>query len=54
LIKQGRRSDTSAAESGSDIDDLSSPIASRDTGYTPLAPVHEEVSSTYLILHNVD
>ena len=42
LNSQGRCSDTSTAESGSDID--SSPIRQRSCPYPRLAPVHEEVS----------
>lgn len=41
---QGRCSDTSTAESGSDADDLGSPIGARGVGFSRLAPVHEEVS----------
>ncbi|KAJ6848082.1 phosphatidylinositol/phosphatidylcholine transfer protein SFH13-like [Iris pallida] len=41
----GRSSDTSA-ESGSDVDDLGSPVASRNVEYTRLAPVHEEVRAS--------
>ncbi|OVA19691.1 CRAL-TRIO domain [Macleaya cordata] len=40
---KGRSSDTSTAESGSDVDDPCSPIGSRSSGFTRLAPVHEEV-----------
>jgi hypothetical protein len=40
-----RISDTSNAESGSDIDDLGSPVAPEDVEYPSLAPVHEEVKS---------
>nr|XP_029118517.1 phosphatidylinositol/phosphatidylcholine transfer protein SFH13 [Elaeis guineensis] len=39
---KGRCSDTSTAESGSDFDDLGSPIISRTAEYSRLAPVHEE------------
>ncbi|XP_068641195.1 phosphatidylinositol/phosphatidylcholine transfer protein SFH13-like [Aristolochia californica] len=39
---KGRCSDTSTAESGSDVDDLGSPIGLRGTGFTRLPPVHEE------------
>ncbi|CAO2040890.1 unnamed protein product [Urochloa humidicola] len=46
-----RISDTSNAESGSDIDDLGSPVAPEDVEYPSLAPVREEVresgSTTY-------
>ncbi|KAI4981620.1 hypothetical protein ZWY2020_022112 [Hordeum vulgare] len=46
-----RISDTSNAESGSDVDDLGSPIAPEDVEYHSLAPVHEEAresgSTTY-------
>ncbi|KAF8414324.1 hypothetical protein HHK36_002325 [Tetracentron sinense] len=38
----GRSSDTSTAESSSDVDDPCSPIGRRSSGFTPLAPVHEE------------
>ncbi|KAL0922691.1 hypothetical protein M5K25_006699 [Dendrobium thyrsiflorum] len=48
---KARCSDTSTAESGSDADDIGSPVASRNTEYARLAPVHEEVrandSSSY-------
>lgn len=47
---QGRISDISATELGTDIDDHSSPIASGYTRYTSLAPVHEEVSYACMIL----
>lgn len=40
---KARHSDTSTAESGSDIDDLGSPIFSRADEYARLTPVHEEV-----------
>ncbi|KAL4185933.1 hypothetical protein AMTRI_Chr10g233320 [Amborella trichopoda] len=39
---RGRNSDTSTAESGSDVDDLGSPTGHRGSGFTRLAPVHEE------------
>ncbi|KAK1295734.1 hypothetical protein QJS10_CPB15g01251 [Acorus calamus] len=39
---RGRGSDASAAESGSDVDDLSSPTGLRSAGGSRLAPVHEE------------
>ncbi|KAK9156464.1 hypothetical protein Sjap_003944 [Stephania japonica] len=39
---KGRSSDTSAAESGSDIDDPCSPIGPRSSGFARLAPVHED------------
>ncbi|XP_068638184.1 phosphatidylinositol/phosphatidylcholine transfer protein SFH13-like [Aristolochia californica] len=42
---KGRCSDTSTAESGSDVDDLGSPIGLRGTGFTRLAPVHEEFAT---------
>ncbi|XP_044953816.1 phosphatidylinositol/phosphatidylcholine transfer protein SFH13-like isoform X2 [Hordeum vulgare subsp. vulgare] len=46
-----RISDTSNAESGSDVDDLGSPIAPEDVEYHSLAPVREEAresgSTTY-------
>lgn len=41
--KQGRFSDTSTAESGSDIDDPFSPLGRRSSAVPRLAPVHEEV-----------
>ncbi|KAJ7963486.1 Phosphatidylinositol/phosphatidylcholine transfer protein [Quillaja saponaria] len=40
---KGRISDTSTAESGSDIDDPCSPTGQRSFTYPRLAPVHEEV-----------
>ncbi|XP_021287707.1 phosphatidylinositol/phosphatidylcholine transfer protein SFH13 isoform X2 [Herrania umbratica] len=40
---KGRASNTSAAESGSDVDDQCSPIGRRSTAFPCLAPVHEEV-----------
>lgn len=46
-----RISDTSNAESGSDVDDLGSPVAPEDVEYPSLAPVREEAresgSTTY-------
>ncbi|KAG2653603.1 hypothetical protein PVAP13_1NG465876 [Panicum virgatum] len=46
-----RISDTSNAESGSDVDDIGSPVAPEDVEYPSLAPVHEEAresgSTTY-------
>lgn len=48
---QGRFSDTSTAESGSDVDDLGSPVLSRIADFTRLAPVHEEVSLTHLTVN---
>ncbi|XP_039117461.1 phosphatidylinositol/phosphatidylcholine transfer protein SFH13-like [Dioscorea cayenensis subsp. rotundata] len=45
LKAKGRFSDTSTAESGSDVDDLGSPVLSRIADFTRLAPVHEEVRS---------
>ncbi|KAJ0986966.1 hypothetical protein J5N97_005322 [Dioscorea zingiberensis] len=45
LKAKGRFSDTSTAESGSDVDDLGSPVLSRAAEFTRLAPVHEEVRS---------
>ncbi|URE05020.1 WD repeat-containing protein C2A9.03 [Musa troglodytarum] len=51
VIMKRRNSDTSTADSGSDADDLGSPVISRTAEYTHLAPVHEEVraadSTTY-------
>ncbi|KAG0495432.1 hypothetical protein HPP92_000123 [Vanilla planifolia] len=41
-ILKGRSSDTSTAESGSDVDDFGSPRVSRTFEHTRLAPVHEE------------
>jgi len=46
---QGRISDTSTAESGSDMDDIGSPVIPRTSGYSRLAPVHEEVSLTFAL-----
>ncbi|XP_008796543.1 phosphatidylinositol/phosphatidylcholine transfer protein SFH13-like isoform X2 [Phoenix dactylifera] len=43
---KGRCSDTSTAESGSDVDDLGSPVISRTAEYTRLAPVQEEFRAT--------
>eukprot|EP00268_Persea_americana_P025661 TRINITY_DN249_c0_g1_i1.p1 TRINITY_DN249_c0_g1~~TRINITY_DN249_c0_g1_i1.p1 ORF type:complete len:621 (+),score=133.32 TRINITY_DN249_c0_g1_i1:248-2110(+) len=43
---RGRSSDTSTAESGSDADDLGSPVGARGAGFTRLAPVHEESRET--------
>ncbi|XWS09570.1 hypothetical protein CRYUN_Cryun39dG0001600 [Craigia yunnanensis] len=40
---KGTTSDTSTAESGSDIDDQCSPIGQRSFAFPCLAPVHEEV-----------
>jgi hypothetical protein len=40
-----RISDTSNAESGSDVDDLGSPVAPADVECPSLAQVHEEVKS---------
>lgn len=40
---QGRASDMSAAESGSDVDDACSPTAQRSSSFPCLDPVHEEV-----------
>ncbi|RZC45965.1 hypothetical protein C5167_038919 [Papaver somniferum] len=45
-IKMGRTSDTSTAESGSDVDDPCSPLGPRNFGFTRLAPVHEEVKAS--------
>lgn len=42
---QGRNSDTSTAESGSDVDDSCSPTRQSSSRFPRLAPVHEEVSS---------
>ncbi|XP_058113059.1 phosphatidylinositol/phosphatidylcholine transfer protein SFH13 isoform X3 [Magnolia sinica] len=39
---KGRSSNTSTAESGSDVDDLGSPTGLSGAGFTRLAPVHEE------------
>jgi len=39
-----RISDTSNAESSSDVDDLGSPVAPEDVEYHSLAPVREEVN----------
>ncbi|KAJ8755020.1 hypothetical protein K2173_015532 [Erythroxylum novogranatense] len=43
---KGRTSDTSTAESGSNIDDLSSPIGRRSSTCRCLAPVHEKVQTS--------
>ncbi|KAG9448835.1 hypothetical protein H6P81_008800 [Aristolochia fimbriata] len=43
---KGRCSDTSTAESGSDVDDLGSPVGTKGAGFTRLAPVHEEFPHT--------
>ncbi|KAJ0965239.1 hypothetical protein J5N97_026377 [Dioscorea zingiberensis] len=43
LKTTGRFSDTSTAESGSDVDDLGSPVFSRTSDFTLLDPVHEEI-----------
>uniref|UniRef100_A0A6P6FN06 phosphatidylinositol/phosphatidylcholine transfer protein SFH13 isoform X1 n=1 Tax=Ziziphus jujuba TaxID=326968 RepID=A0A6P6FN06_ZIZJJ len=43
---KGRSSDTSTAESGSDIDDPCSPLGQRSFAFPRLAPVHEEVGTT--------
>ncbi|AQK54885.1 Phosphatidylinositol/phosphatidylcholine transfer protein SFH13 [Zea mays] len=40
-------SDTSNAESGSDVDDLGSPVAPEDVEYPSLAPVREEVRESW-------
>lgn len=45
-----RISDTSNAESGSDFDDLGSPVAPEDVEYPSLAPVREEVKSCSVLL----
>lgn len=42
---QGMISDTSNAESGSDVDDLGSSFVPKGAEYGCLTPVHEEVSS---------
>ena len=42
--QQGRNSDTSTAESASDVDDLGSLMIRRTWEYSRLAPVREEVS----------
>ncbi|PWZ24923.1 Phosphatidylinositol/phosphatidylcholine transfer protein SFH6 [Zea mays] len=42
-----RISDTSNAESGSDVDDLGSPVAPEDVEYPSLAPARESGSTTY-------
>ncbi|KAF6145962.1 hypothetical protein GIB67_033321 [Kingdonia uniflora] len=43
-IMKGRSSNTSTAESGSDVDDPCSPMGVRNSGFTRLAPVREELS----------
>ncbi|OIW20928.1 hypothetical protein TanjilG_25735 [Lupinus angustifolius] len=45
---KGRRSDTSTAESGSDVDDYSSLFRQRSSPYPCLAPVHEEIRESDL------
>ncbi|KAE9598364.1 putative CRAL-TRIO lipid binding domain, CRAL/TRIO domain-containing protein [Lupinus albus] len=45
---KGRHSDTSTAESGSDIDDHSSLFRQRSCPYPCLAPVHEEIRASDL------
>uniref|UniRef100_A0A1D1XLR8 Sec14 cytosolic factor n=1 Tax=Anthurium amnicola TaxID=1678845 RepID=A0A1D1XLR8_9ARAE len=47
-LLKGRSSDTSMPESGSDADDLGSPLASKAAEFSRLAPVHEEVRPTDL------
>ncbi|KAF3973796.1 hypothetical protein CMV_002820 [Castanea mollissima] len=42
---KGRCSNTSAAESGSDIDDPCSPVVQKSSAFPHLAPVHEEVKA---------
>ncbi|CAA7407866.1 unnamed protein product [Spirodela intermedia] len=42
-LSQGRISDTSTAESGSDIEDPCSPVLPKASEFRRLAPVHEEV-----------
>uniref|UniRef100_A0A2N9J9W0 CRAL-TRIO domain-containing protein n=1 Tax=Fagus sylvatica TaxID=28930 RepID=A0A2N9J9W0_FAGSY len=43
---KGRFSDTSTAESGSDIDDPYSPVGRKSSTFPRLAPVHEEVKAS--------
>ncbi|KAI3832348.1 hypothetical protein MKW92_000793 [Papaver armeniacum] len=43
---KGRSSDTSTAESGSDVDDPCSSLGSRNFNFMRLAPVHEEVKAS--------
>ncbi|OAY75063.1 Phosphatidylinositol/phosphatidylcholine transfer protein SFH13 [Ananas comosus] len=45
-IMKGRISDTYHTESGSDVDDLGSPVASRAADYARLTPVREEVRAS--------
>ncbi|KAK4768003.1 hypothetical protein SAY87_003144 [Trapa incisa] len=45
--RKERASDTSAAESGSDVDDCSSPPGQRGFSFPPLTPVHEEVRKLF-------
>ncbi|KAB1205319.1 Phosphatidylinositol/phosphatidylcholine transfer protein SFH13 [Morella rubra] len=45
-IMKGRCSDTSTAESGSDIDDPCSPVGRKSSTFPRLAPVHEEVKAS--------
>lgn len=42
-LLKGRNSDTSTVESGSDVDDLGSPMLRRELGCSRLAPVREEM-----------
>lgn len=46
IFNQGRTSDTSVAESGSDIDDPCSSLGRRSSTFRPLDAVNEEVSFT--------
>lgn len=43
MFLQERTGDTSTVESGSDVDDPSSPVGERSSTFHRLAPVHEEV-----------
>ncbi|XP_031479627.1 phosphatidylinositol/phosphatidylcholine transfer protein SFH8-like isoform X1 [Nymphaea colorata] len=51
---KGRSSDTSTVESGSDFDDLGSPVGLRGSLFIPLDPVHEEVRTTDTSYHSCD
>ncbi|CAN6450531.1 unnamed protein product [Victoria cruziana] len=46
--------DTSTAESGSDFDEVGSPVGSRGSWFTPLDRVHEEVRAADTSFHSCD
>lgn len=48
IWEQMRSSDTSTAESGSEVEDITSPKASGNYTNPRLTPVHEEVSGLWL------